>query len=707
MAPDSNPQVANGALDPSVCSRLTEKLSAIELEISGLFDRVPFGSHTEAADGTFLSVNALELAWLGYASAELIGKRKLIDFLTPHSREIYLRYRPQHGAALSISNLHLEIVRRNGTSMPVTLSSLLEQNSKVPLLNNRFMLFDLSEMHKADGGQAISTAVFDSLSGMCITNHDGIIQQVNAAFTTITGYSAAEAIGQSPRILSSGHHGKTFYEALWDSVLTTGRWQGEIWNRRKNGEIYVEWLSISTVVDMTGSATHYVGSFTDITAARNVQSQLSHMAYYDGLTQLSNRRLFLDRLSQTLSNSRRSHLFNAILYLDLDGFKAVNDTCGHDAGDLVLIEVAQRLRHAVREGDGVARLSGDEFAILLENLDADRLEAATKARQLGEKILTLLSQKHTVGTRHFYCTASIGVELFKDADSASELLRHADLAMYQSKSAGRNTLKFFDQTMQDAIDARANLEADLRKALEEHQLRLHFQPQFNHQGALIGVEALLRWQHPERGLIHPLEFAPLAEETRLSLPIGSWVFKTACEQLKTWERHPVASRIQLAVNVSPLQFHQNDFVAQLAALVAASAINPHRLTLEITEGMILHIDDAVSKMAALAEMGVRFSIDDFGTGLSSLLVLSKLPLAQLKIDQSFVQNMECSARDGVIVQTITAMAHTLGLEVIADGVETQDQRAFLEKNGCKNFQGHLFSQALPIEALEKLLSIAQ
>lgn len=694
---------SNGAADAASAesqARLAEKLLALEAEIAALFDRVPFGSHTESVDGTFLSINAMEQAWLGYTSGELIGKRKLFDFLTPHSQEIYRKYRPEHGAAQAITDLHLEIRCRNGSTMPVSVSSMLD--SADPLLNGRLMLFDLTESRRQINRNTISAAVFESPSGTMVTNQHATIQQVNAAFTTITGYSAAEAIGQSPRLLSSGRHDKSFYTAMWDAVKSAGHWEGEVWNRRKNGEPYVEWLSISTVVDITGLVTNYVGSFTDITNERNAQDELSHMAYHDVLTQLPNRRLLLDRLSQAISNSRRGQLFNAILYVDLDNFKVINDTAGHEAGDLVLAEVAQRLRHAVREGDSVARLSGDEFALLLEGLDADRMISADKARGLGEKILSVLSQKYTVGKREFHCTASVGIELFKDEESASDLLQHADLAMYQSKNSGKNTLRFFDSAMQSALMERANLEVALHDALERQQFRLYYQPQVNQFQQIIGAEVLLRWQHPQKGLVSPAEFIPLAEQTGLIVPIGTWVLKTACAQLKAWESHPTAKLLRLAVNVSALQFRQDDFVAQLIALVAQSEINPKLLKLEITESMLLDLEDTFRKMQELQRMGVNFSMDDFGTGFSSLSVLTRLPIEQLKIDQSFVRNIGIRDADGVIIQTIIAMAQTLGFEVIAEGVETEAQRAFLADNGCRYFQGFLFSRPIPLGDFEKM-----
>lgn len=703
MKADLNPTSPLSLSDQETHARWAERLLAIESEIGALFDRVPFGSHTESSDGTYLSINAMELGWLGYSSHDLIGRRKFIEFLTPSSLATYLRCRQKNGLATDITDLHLSIMRRDGTSMPISLSTMSEHHSATASLNNRWMLFDLTESHHEVSRKNIAAAVFAAPTATFITDKNGTIQEVNEAFTSITGYSAAEAIGQTPRLLNSGRHDKSFYAVMWNSVKINGRWQGEIWNRRKNGEIYVERLSISTVLDVTGDVTNYVGSFTDITSAKNAQDQLRHMAYYDALTQLPNRRLLLDRLNQAISSSRRGHFFNAILYVDLDHFKVVNDTSGHEAGDMVLNEVAQRLRHAVRNTDTVARLSGDEFAILLEGLDSDPLESAARARNLGEQVLALLAQTYKVGQAEFHCTASIGIEVFQDARSASELLQHADLAMYTSKKSGKNTLRFFDQVMQAALNVRVNLYTELFDALEQKQFKLYFQAQVDIDQKIVGAEVLLRWDHPRQGLVPPSEFIPLAEETGLILPIGNWVLKTACAQLKAWESHPSARALQVAVNVSPRQFRQDDFVAQLTKLVSASAIDPKLLKLEITESMVLDLEDTFCKMEALQKIGVNFSMDDFGTGFSSLSVLTRLPIQQLKIDQSFVRNIGVKDTDSVIIGTIVAMAHSLGFEVIAEGVETDSQRVFLEKSGCRHFQGYLFSKPVPIEEFEKLL----
>jgi diguanylate cyclase (GGDEF)-like protein len=417
-----------------------------------------------------------------------------------------------------------------------------------------------------------------------------------------------------------------------------------------------------------------------------------------------------DRISQALANASRNLRYGAILFLDLDNFKVINDTRGHAVGDLLLVEVARRLNHIVRKGDTVARLGGDEFVVLLEDLSADMQQATVLVEQVGEKILNNLALPYLFESYEFHCTTSIGISVYCDQKECSEknseeLLRHADIAMYQSKKAGRNTLRFFDPAMQAAVSSRAALERDLRNALEQGQFLLYYQSQVYHNGEIIGAEVLLRWRHPERGLVSPLDFIPLAEDTGLILPIGQWVLDTACQQLKLWENHAGARHLQLAVNVSARQFHQTDFVKQVQQTIARHGINPVLLKLELTESLVLdNVDDTIAKMNRLKAIGVRFSMDDFGTGFSSLAYLTRLPLDQLKIDQSFVRNMGVKPRDAVIVQTIIGMANNLGMEVIAEGVETEEQRAFLERHGCSTCQGYLFSKPVPIEQFEALLA---
>lgn len=603
----------------------------------------------------------------------------------------------------------LRMKRADGKQFWALVEALAVHNEQgEPVL--RIVLSDVSALKQTEEELRVAAIAFESQEGMMVCTPDGVIIKVNHAFTTLTGHSAAEAIGKTPQLLSSGRHSKSFYQSMWGTLQKAGYWQGEIWNQRKNGKIFAEWLTISSVTAPDGHVSHYVGTFSDITANEEAAAEIHRLAYYDPLTNLPNRRLIEDRINQALAVASRTSRHGAILLLDLDNFKAINDTRGHAVGDLLLIEVATRLRQVVRKGDTVARLGGDEFVVLLEDLSADIRQATALIEQIGEKILNELARPYLFESDEFHCTTSIGVGVYCDQEkccekTSEELLRHADIAMYQSKKAGRNTLRFFDPAMQAAVSVRAALEKDLRNALEQGQFLLHYQSQVYHDGKIVGAEVLLRWQHPLRGMVSPLDFIPLAEDTGLILPIGDWVLDTACHQLKLWESHPGSSHLQLAVNVSARQFHQTDFVKQVQQTIAHHGINPLLLKLELTESLVLdNVDDTVAKMNRLKAIGVRFSMDDFGTGFSSLSYLTRLPLDQLKIDQSFVRNLGVKPNDAVIVQTIIGMANNLGMEVIAEGVETEAQRAFLERHGCPTCQGYLFSKPVPIEQFETLLA---
>jgi diguanylate cyclase (GGDEF)-like protein/PAS domain S-box-containing protein len=687
-------------------ARLGDKLSTLEDEIHHLYEHVPFGSHALDAQGIYLHINSLELAWLGYSRDEIIGKRRFIDFLTPESQTIFHKHLPAPGLTNVITDLELEFLRRDGTSMPIALNSVGFADESGRLLKRRAVVFDMRESRQNKIRQMVAAIAFESLSGTCITDSHEVILQVNHAFTQLTGYSALEAVGQTPRLLKSGHHDAAFYHAMWAALKEHDRWQGEIWNKRKDGTIFAEWLSISSVVDAAGVITHYIGSFFDTTAIKTAEDKLLQLAYFDPLTQLPNRRLLLDRLTQALSAASRSRLYGAILFVDMDHFKRINDTRGHEAGDMVLIEAARRLRAAVRTGDSVARLGGDEFVVLLDGLDVQALESAAQAKVVAEKILNTLAQPYQFRDFTFHCTASIGLDLFVDAVSAPDLLQHADLAMYHSKAGGRNRLQFFDTDMQTQLLERIAWENDLRLALDLCQFKLYYQPQVNLQGQIVSAEALLRWQHPERGLVQPGEFIALAEETALIIPIGQWVLETACTQLKAWADQPLARHLRLAVNVSACQFRQSDFAASVQQVLNASAIDPAKLVLEVTESMMLDVHDAIGKMKTIKTLGVSLSMDDFGTGYSSLASLTLLPLSELKIDQSFVSKLGVDANDDIIVGATVGMGRALGLEVVAEGVETQAQRDMLKHKGCQRFQGYLFGRPVPIEEFEALLQHA-
>jgi diguanylate cyclase (GGDEF)-like protein/PAS domain S-box-containing protein len=665
-----------------------------------------------------------------------------------------------------------------------------------------------------------------SNEGILISDANNRIISINPAFTNITGYSPEDVIGKNPSIQSSGRHDKAFYLAMWQSINTTGKWSGEIWDKRKNGEIYPAWLTISTVAGKEGKVTRYIAShlditelkyhesqvaeseqrlldilnvspiavriairqgrkvvfynpryadllknidpvgvdpqkyyvrveeyekvlaeldrgesiinrqielnipgsptvwtlasympiqykgeqaalgwFYDITSLKAAEEKIRDLAFHDSLTRLPNRQLLLDRLQQALASSARSGHHGALLFIDLDNFKILNDTLGHHIGDLLLQQVAGRLKSCVREGDTVARIGGDEFVVMLEDLSEQAIDAAAQIEAFGDKILGNLNQPYQLAAHAYRSTPSIGATLYKGHEQdRDELLKQADIAMYQAKKAGRNTLRFFDFEMQNTINARVALEGELSKALELKQFHLHYQIQIDSLYHPIGAEALIRWMHPKLGLVSPDQFIPLAEETGLILPIGKWVLETACAVIKAWQQNELTRDLVLAVNVSAKQFHQPDFVSHINETLRQHGIKASLLKLEITESMLFEdIDAIIAIMNALKQVGVQFSLDDFGTGYSSLQYLKSLPLDQIKIDQSFVRDLGTDSNDEALVRAIIAMAHSLNLEVIAEGVETEHQREFLLRNGCTQYQGYLFSKPLALEKFEALL----
>jgi diguanylate cyclase (GGDEF)-like protein/PAS domain S-box-containing protein len=558
------------------------------------------------------------------------------------------------------------------------------------------------EAHKrlAEAESRIAAIAFETPEPMIVMDAEGGILRVNAAFSRTTGYSQEEVIGRNPNFLQSGRHPPEFFAEMWQQVRHAGHWQGEIWDRRKNGEVYPKWLSISSVRDPAGAVSHYVGSFSDISERKEAAEAISRLAYYDPLTALPNRQLMMERLRRALRFSGRSGKFGAVLFLDLDNFKNINDTLGHDEGDKLLQEAARRLRACVREEDTVARFGGDEFVVLIEELEGPRERAALLTKGINDKLLDALSRPFLLQGREYLCSASIGVALWHGEPliDGQELLKRADMAMYEAKRAGRNVARFFDPIMQTAIENRARMEGRLRMALNLGQFKLHYQPQVRADGSVFGAEALLRWQDPDRGMVPPGEFIPLAEETELIMPIGRWVLQTACRQIRTWGVAEATRRLVLSVNISPKQFGAEWFVDEVAQILQDTGADANLLQLEITEGMLLtDIEETVAKMTELRRLGVTFALDDFGTGYSSLSYLQRLPLNVIKIDQSFVQELGRNPRSEAIVRTVIQMSRSLGLEVLAEGVETAAQHERLAEWGCGNYQGYLFGRPVPVE----------
>lgn len=472
----------------------------------------------------------------------------------------------------------------------------------------------------------------------------------------------------------------------------------------------VRWVSTrsQTFFDGEGQArrpVRTVGAVMDITDRVRAEEKVASLAFYDSLTGLANRRLLHDRLERALAVSSRNQLYGALLFIDLDHFKTINDTVGHEYGDMLLMDVARRLHTVLRESDTISRPGGDEFVVILEEIGEDRNHAATQAKAVSDKILEALSERYHLRERDYIGSASVGIAVFRGYEEGiDELLKRSDLAMYEAKKAGRGAACFFDPLMQTAFERRAKIEDDIRMAMELNQFKLYYQMRVGSSGEVLGAEALLRWLHPERGVIFPADFIPVCEETGLILPIGQWVLESACAQLRAWEAHPATRTLKISVNISANQFRQDNFVEQVERVIVKTGVDPSRLELELTESMFLeNIERSIAKMQQLREMGVLFALDDFGIGYSSLSYLKKLPLNQLKIDRSFVRDITVDRNDEVIIQTIIRMGQTLGLEVIAEGVETDEQRRRLQRYGCEHFQGYLFGRPIPVDEFEQLL----
>ena len=545
---------------------------------------------------------------------------------------------------------------------------------------------------------------FNLQEGIIICDENGLIIKTNQAFSNITGYSAEEALGRNPRFLSSGRHDASFYTEMWKSLLANGKWDGEVWNRRKTGEIYPENLAIVIIKDSEKKTINYVASMTDITKRVADSEEIKQLAFFDSLTGLPNRRLLLDRLAQTLHSNERTGNHGALLFLDLDNFKAINDSYGHDSGDLLLQQAAVRIVDSVRAIDTVSRIGGDEFVVILQSLNQQESEAVIEAEIIAKRILYSLNVPYKIKGRDDLCSTSIGATIFQSNADSIDVLKQADIALYKAKESGRNVLFFFDPIMQTIINEQAEIKRDLKEALLQHQFELYYQVQVDNNGAPVGAEALLRWLHPTKGYISPADFIPIAEESQAIISIGDWVIDAACAQLKQWESNELTRTLSLSVNISAKEFRAENFVEKLKMTIRHHAINPSKLRFELTEGMLISdINGAIETMNKLNELGIYFELDDFGTGYSSLQYLKRLPVYQLKIDRTFVRDVVESVNEQGIVRAIIAMAEALQIRVLAEGVETKAQRQHLADIGCNYFQGYLFGKPVPIDQFEAAL----
>ncbi|MHC8364607.1 phosphodiesterase DibA [Pseudomonas sp. ZT5P21] len=556
----------------------------------------------------------------------------------------------------------------------------------------------LRERHEDRERLRQAAAVFDcTREGVLVTDRNGLIVHVNRAFMEITGYSFEEVLGQRPSLFKSGHHPVDFYQRMFATLNSMGEWSGEIWNRRKSGEIYPQWQTIRLIHDDQGRLSHYVAVFSDISAIKNSEDELKHLAHHDPLTDLPNRLLFTDRTEQALSSAQHHKRGCALLMIDLDHFKMINDSLGHTIGDELLKIVAERLQAMSGAGITLARLGGDEFAVLAESCPQ-----LMQAAALAQRIIDDLKEPFMIGGHQLFINTSIGISLFpSDALSAEQLLRNADSALSKAKSAGRDGYALYTEELTVHAQKRVETAVELRRALEQQELRVYYQPVHDLKTSrLVGVEALVRWEHPKRGLVSPAEFIPIAERTGLIAEIDVWVMQQSCQQMCLWQQAGVVLSF-IAVNVSSRLFARRELFQQVAKVLHETGLDPSYLELEVTESAVMDDPEvALEQMHRLRELGVRLAIDDFGTGYSSLLRLKRLPVQKLKIDQGFVAGLPWDEDDGVIVRVIIALAQSMGMQVHAEGIEQVEQASFLLEQGCDLGQGYWFGRPVPADLLD-------
>jgi diguanylate cyclase (GGDEF)-like protein/PAS domain S-box-containing protein len=547
----------------------------------------------------------------------------------------------------------------------------------------------------------LSSVMEQTADIVIVTDTAGYIEYVNPSFEKITGYTYKEAVNNTPHLLASGKHKPAFYKHLWDTITAGNSYSNIFINRRKDGSLYYEEKTITPIKDHAGTITHFVSTGKDISEHIQVQEHLQHMTHHDALTDLPNRNLFLDRLQQSLTRARWHNRLVAVMFLDMDRFKYINDTFGHNVGDQLLLQLSERLSKCVRDGDTIGRFGGDEFAILLDDIDSDK-----HISSLAEKLLDALKQPFKIHKQELFVTASIGVSIFpNDGEDADTLLHNADVAMYRAKELGKNNYQFYSDDLSAQIFERLTLENHLRRAVENNEFVLYYQPQIDaHNERITGVEALLRWQHPDLGLVSPNNFIPLLEETGLIEQVGHWLLETACRQSRDW--HDAGwPYLHMSVNISSRQFNNPDFISSVHDIISTTGINPEFLELEITESMLMRNASAtIHALNSLSRLGVRFAIDDFGTGYSSLSYLRRFPIDTIKIDRSFIHDVTDNPDDAAITSAIIVMAKNLSLNVIAEGVENQQQLEFLSSRNCHYLQGNLISPPLPAEELTELLN---
>lgn len=640
-----------------------------------------------------ISINPWAEKVIGYQAEEIIGNSYSLLF---HDQSEFERY--QSKVRLS-GNWKGELLkkRKNG-EIYIEYNHINVVLDAEGQISNFVVVFrDMSKQKDSQKERKLARKVLENISeGVIITDANGSIMGVNPAFEIVTGYTEKEVLGRNPNIFQSGLHDQAFYQKMWHQLTTVGKWDGEIWNKKKNGEVFPEWLMISTIKDSKGKTSNYVAVFSDITDRKDTEEKLRRLAHFDSLTGVANRYSLNKTLDRLIRTATKYNQQLAVLFLDLDRFKQINDTLGHSYGDLLLKEVSLRLKGLLKNKDMIARLGGDEFVIVLTNM-----KHAKEAANLAEEIIQALTKSFLINHHEVFISTSIGISLFPlDGSSMEILLRNADKAMYNAKSLGRNQYEFYHTDMHHNESSQMKMEILLRKAIEREELFLVYHPQIEIKtGQVVGVEALLRWKQKELGIIRPDQFIPLAEETGLIIPISEWVIRQACEDIKKLHLRNY-SQIRVSVNISALHFNQENFVKSVETIFDQANINPHFVEFELTESMIMpNAASSINKLVRLKKLGIKLSVDDFGTGYSSLSYLNRFPLDTLKIDKSFINNFGTFHDDTSLVEAMIMIAQRLRLAVVAEGVENRKQLELLKKEGCDIIQGYYITKPLPFSEL--------